>query len=333
MKKWLITIVALILIVGGGTTWYVTAKGKSQAITIINQTATVKKGTIESKVSGSGSLEPATDKDITVSESKTVDEILVSKNDTVKKGDELLSYTDGTELDAPADGTITSLSVYDGSRVNAGQTVAHLTNYQSLNTVIQVDELDIPEVKVGQSVNVTVNAFPDKTYTGKVTAIAKEGTVNNGVSTFDVTVHLTSSKNLKAGMTTTAEIITSKKDNVLYVPVDAVHKNGATSYVLVSEANSNNDVNDNVSGVKQVKVETGTHNDSYVEIKSGLQEGQVVQLPQIERSQSNSSSSDKQQMTPGGGGFGGGFGQGTFRNGGGNFGGRSGGQGGMGGNR
>ncbi|GGH88983.1 HlyD family secretion protein [Pullulanibacillus pueri] len=326
MKKWIIVIIALILVAGAGTTWYVT-KGESKEIVAINRTATVKKGTIETKVTGSGSLTPTTDKDITVTEGNTVDEVLVSNGDTVKKGEDILSYTDGTVLEAPAAGTISDLQVYEGSRINAGQVVAHLTNYSDLSTVISVDELDIPEVKVGQTVNITVNAYPDKKYTGTVKSVAKAGTVNNGVSTFDVTVRLKSSKNLKSGMTTTAEIITNKVDNVLYVPVDAIHKNGDSAYVLVPEQSSNataNGTDQSANGqaennnAKQVEVKTGAHNDNYIEIKSGLEEGQTVQLPQITMSQSGNSNGDQKQNQMGPGGFGGGnFGGGNF--GGGNF--------------
>ena len=319
MKKWIIIIIALILVVGGGTWYYQKGKAKQETTTVI-PTAQVQKGTLESKVSGSGNLVPATDEDIKVDETKTIDEVLVTANEKVAKGDELVTFTDGSDpIVAPAAGTITSISVYDGSRVNAGEVIAHLTNYQDLSTVIQVDELDIPEVKVGQTAEITVNAYPDEKYTGKVTSIANEGQVNNGVSSFDVTIHLTSSKNLKAGMTTTADIITNKKESALFVPVEAVHKTGDQSYVLVENAkqasasdsseqaqdSSNNYSRNGFMSVgdgngTRVEVKTGIHNDSYVEIVSGLSEGQVVELPAIVKGNNQSQNSGNgSQMGPG----------------------------------
>ncbi|GAA3330450.1 hypothetical protein GCM10020331_083060 [Ectobacillus funiculus] len=75
--------------------------------------------------------------------------------------------------------------------------VAHITNYNDLQVVVGVDELDISKVAVGQTATVAVSAFEDTDYTGTVTAVANEGTASNGVSTFDVTVHLDKSDNLK----------------------------------------------------------------------------------------------------------------------------------------
>jgi len=325
MKKWIIIAIVIILIAVGGTWIYQKGKAKQEVTTII-PTAQVQKGTLESKVSGSGSLVPTTDEDIKTDESKIIDEVLVDENQTVSKGDELVTFTDGTDLVAPAAGTITSVNVYSGSRVNPGQVIAHLTNYKDLSTVIKVDELDIPDVKVGQDVNIIVNAFPDNKYTGKVTSIAKEGTVSNGVSSFDVTVHLTSSKNLKPGMTTTADIITNKKENTLFVPVEAVHKIGNTSYVLVESSQQTTNRSASNRGTdtsyrrnrflsvgtgngKRVEVKTGIHNDSYVEILSGLSQGQVVELPAIVRgnnSQNSNGSQTGRRMF--GSGLGGGFG-------------------------
>lgn len=327
MKKWITAIIVIILLAGGGTWYYQKGKAKQVTSTTIIPTATVQKGTLESKVSGSGSLTPATDEDIKIDESKTVDEVLVTENETVKKGEELVTFTDGSDpLVAPANGTISSIAVYDGSRVNAGQVVAHLTNYADLNTVIQVDELDIPDIKVGQAVNITVNAYPNNQYTGKVKSIAEAGSITNGVSTFDVTVHLTNSKSLKAGMTTTAEIITNKKANTLFVPVEAVHKMGNQSYVLVEDSNTSQDqttssdqnnaanrrsqwmATGNGNG-KRVVVKTGIHNDSDVEIISGLSAGQVVELPAIVKGNNQNQMNSGSQMGAGmfGGNFGGGF--------------------------
>ncbi|WKB36254.1 efflux RND transporter periplasmic adaptor subunit [Terrilactibacillus sp. S3-3] len=264
---------------------------------------------------------------MTESESKVVDSVSVANDDVVNMGDTLVTFTDGTKLTAPSDGTISSLKVVAGSRVQAEQAILHITDYKHFNTVISVDELDIPKVKKDQKVNITVNAYRYKTYTGTVSKIADEGTVTNGVSSFDVTVHLTKSpSSLKAGMTTTADIITNKKSNVLYVPVDAIHKAGKQNFVYLANpgsANSSSAQGGTMRG-QSVIVKTGINNDSNIEIVSGLKAGQTVQLTPITRSSASSGSSNT------GGGYGtfrvgSGFGQG-MRNGGngGSFGGVSG---------
>jgi multidrug efflux pump subunit AcrA (membrane-fusion protein) len=333
MKKWVAIILVLVLVIGGGTYWYMGKKAKAkQASNIYIPTSVVQKGTLESDVSGSGSLTSAIDEDVTAAASETVYAINVSVGENVKKGQEILEYNNGTYLDAPDNGTVTSLSVYTNSQVRPGQAVAHITNYTNLDTVVSVDELDIPNVKIGQPVDVTVNAYPNSKFTGKVTKIADTGTDTNGVSSFDVTVHLDSSKNLKPGMTTSANIVTSKKANALYVPIGAIHKQGSTTYVLVDSGNSANQVsttsnNSNYGGMssrkqwrkmgastgnaQMVTVKTGLNNDTDIEILSGLKEGEVVQLPPIVRNSSTSSTTNGNGFGMyGGGGFGGGFGGG-----------------------
>lgn len=336
MKKlWILILVVVLAIGGGGAFWYFTRDKSSDNQTMI-PTTTVQKGTISTDVSGSGSLEPTVDKDVTIDSddaSKTLYSVSVSKNDKVEKGDKLLTFTDGTTLVAPKSGTLTSFTVYVGDRVNAGQTVAHLKSYDDLSTVLSIDELDIPKIKTGQSVSVVVAAYPKKTFSGKVTSIAKEGSDSNGTSSFDVTVHLSKSTGLKPGMTTTANIVLEKKTNVLYLPSGAVHQSGDGYYVYLSSSSSNsNSSGEETSGRfsnvettrgKQQTVTVGTHNDQYIEIKSGLQEGQTVQLNAITKSSGTSSSSSSQtQMMPsmnggGQGSFGGGTGGTRSGNGGG----------------
>lgn len=332
MKKWVAIILVLVLVIGGGTYWYMGKKAKAkQASNVYIPTAVVQKGPLESDVSGSGSLASAIDEDVTASISDSVYSIKVSEGQNVKKGQEILEYNNGTYLDAPDSGTVTSVSVYANSQVKPGQVVAHITNYTNLNTVVSVDELDIPNVKVGQPVDVTVNAYPNSKFTGKVTNIADTGTDTNGVSSFDVTVHLDSSKNLKPGMTTSANIVTSKKANTLYIPIGAIHKQGNTTYVLVDSGNSTNQgsTQSNTSNqggmggkrqwrgmgaatgnAQSVTVKTGINNDTDIEILSGLQEGETVQLPPIVRNSSTSTNSSGGNGFGmyGGGGFGGGYG-------------------------
>ena len=265
-----------------------------------------------------GVISPVTRGDNNVSDSLSggssliADTVSVKEGDVVKAGATLVTFTDGSILQSPVAGTITSLSVASGDSVQISETVAHITNYSSLQSTISVDELDITKVQVGQAVKITASAFEDETFEGKVTKVANEGTSSNGVSTFDVTVQITDPKNLKIGMSTEASITIENKENALYVPVEAVYKSGDEKYVLVPATSD-----DSTQSTKKVTVETGISNDTYVEITSGLAEGNTVQIPIV---QSSGNSSRGGMMMPGGG-FpgGGGFPSGDFggRNGGG----------------
>ncbi|MCM3571031.1 efflux RND transporter periplasmic adaptor subunit [Neobacillus mesonae] len=319
MKKW-IWIAAGIIIVGFiGFQWFNTKNSSAEAIQQV-RTAVVQKGKLEVKVSGSGTVESVTSEDIESDEdNKEIDEVLVSEGEKVKEGDELVTFMDGSDpITAPADGTITTVSVKDGDRVTKNQVVGHLTNYEDLQTVVPIDELDIPKVKKNQTASVTVNAYPDQTFTGKVTKVANEGSSENGTSTFDVTIHINQPKSLKVGMSTEASILTETKENALYVPVDAVHTNNNEKYVIAAAESTSNhsaDKDSKSSAMAQRKiVKTGIANEEYVEITEGVTEGESIQLPQL--AAGTSSSNQQRRMMQGMGGMGqmgGGMSSGGFK--------------------
>ncbi|MED3728440.1 efflux RND transporter periplasmic adaptor subunit [Priestia filamentosa] len=222
-----------------------------------------------------------------------VDTVNVKEGQTVNKGTTLMTFTDGSILQSPAKGTITSLAAGSGDSVQGSTTVAHITDYSSLETTISVDELDITNIEEGQSVEVTASAFPDEKFEGTVTEVASEGTSSNGVSTFDVTVQITDPKNLKVGMSTEASIEVESKQGALYIPVEAVYESGDEKYVLVPTSSS-----DSSQSAKKVTVETGISNDTSVEITKGLSEGDTVQIPKVSSNQT--SSQDEKAMMKGG---------------------------------
>jgi HlyD family secretion protein len=341
MKKWIFIVIG-ILIVGfaGYYFWGHKSNNSNQQTMIQNRTATVQKGKFEVTVSGTGTVQPVTSEDIVSPiTNNEVAEVLVSAGESVKSGESLITFTDGSDpITAPTDGVITTISVTPGARVQAGAVVAHLTNYNTLKTVASIDELDIPKVQVGQTATIKVSALPDQTFTGKVTAIANEGTSTNGVSSFNVDVSIDNPQNLKVGMSTEADILTASKDNALYVPLDAVHSMNGQKFVMLASNNSNPQQSQNQNrgqgqnwNANRVTVQTGLANSDYVEITQGLSEGQVVRLPNLAISNQTTATGGR-SMFGGVGGFGGmggnrGFGggnRGFGGNGGGNGGGRSG---------
>ncbi|EUJ52636.1 efflux RND transporter periplasmic adaptor subunit [Listeria fleischmannii] len=144
-------------------------------------------------------------------------------------------------------------------------------NYDELELNLQIDEIDIPQVKKGQEVSIDVTAFPDQTYKGKVESISEKGNVENNVAVFTVMVSLNDSKNLKAGMTVSGSILVSKKAHVLNIPIEAVQKNNKDEYyVLIPKKRKKTSKR---KKVKQV-IETGIRNDNIIEVKKGLKKGE-----------------------------------------------------------
>lgn len=276
MKKW-ISIGAVVILLAGGGLWFY--KGNQTAATTAEaqvMTSTVQKGNIEVQVSGSGTVASINSNDVTTSAGGEVDEVLVSVNDVVEAGTELVTFTDGSDpITAPHAGTITTLDVEAGSNLQNGQVVAHITDYVTLQTVISVDELDIASIKEGQAAKVTASAYPDEAFTGTVTKVSQEGTSTNGVSSFEVTVQFDDPKELLIGMSTEVSITTESKQNVLYVPIEAVKINGNEKYVTVQESATSEEEE---AVTSQQVVETGINDEQNIEIVSGLEEGQIVQL-------------------------------------------------------
>jgi multidrug efflux pump subunit AcrA (membrane-fusion protein) len=290
MKKWII-IAGSVLVVGFVGYQWDSSKLGIQTVSAQVRTAVVQKGTIDVNISGSGTVQAVTSEDIKTNfDNNEIDEVLVAVGETVKAGDELITFTDGSDpVTTPASGIITTISAAAGERVTNGQVVAHVTNYKELQTVVQIDELDISKIKKKQSVNLTLNAFPDQVFTGKVSAISEEGTSANGVSTFDVTIHIDKPDQLKVGMSTEARILTESKENILYVPLEAVYTSKNEKYAMINAQSTES----NASETEKKIVKTGLANEDNVEITNGLSEGDMVNLPQLAKASiSNNANAD-----------------------------------------
>ncbi len=146
--------------------------------------------------------------------------------------EKLLDY----KIYAPFDGTLTLNDIEQGNSIKQGDVLGSAANYDTMEFSINVDELDIAKIQVGQNAKVTIDALPETTdapLKGTVTKIAVEGTSTNGVSTYPVTIQIEKNKALKGSMNANAEIVVSEKSDVLYVPVDAIQKRNGKSYVRV----------------------------------------------------------------------------------------------------
>jgi multidrug efflux pump subunit AcrA (membrane-fusion protein) len=292
MKKWIL-IAGGVLVVGlVGYQW----KSSTLSTTSVSaqvRTAVVQKGKLDVYISGSGTVQAVTSEDIkTKFDNDEIDEVLVAVGEKVTEGDVLLTFTDGSDpVTAPANGVITTIAVSAGDSVKNEQVLAHVTNYNELQTVVLIDELDIAKIKKKQSVNLTINAFPDKVFTGKVSAISDNGASSNGVSTFDVTIHIDKPGELKVGMSAEARILTESKDDALYVPLDAVYTSNKEKYVMDTSTSSDS----NTTGNVKKTVQTGIANEDYVEITNGVSEGETVKLPQLAKASTSNNASGNTQ--------------------------------------
>lgn len=210
------------------------------------------------------------------------------------------SYENYT-ITAPISGTVITKNTKAGDKISTGGgsavTLAVIYDLSELTFEMSVDELDVHSVAVGQSVEITADAFEGETFSGKVTNISLASAYSNGVTNYPVTVTLDETKDLLPGMNVDGNIILAHADDVLVIPVDALMRSNRVYVKDTSVTESNGSV---PAGFRSVEVETGLMNDDYVEILSGLSEGDEVYVSQ-------SSQSSGMNMMPGGmgGGMGG----------------------------
>jgi HlyD family secretion protein len=130
---------------------------------------------------------------------------------------------DTTQLSAPFTGTITEIYLKPADRVTPGTTAIRIDNLSLLEVDVQVSEVDINRIEVGQEVTLSFDAILDEEYHGTVSEVARVGTVVQGVVQFNVTVVLTDAdEDVRPGMTAAVNIVVEQLDGVLLVPNRAV---------------------------------------------------------------------------------------------------------------
>ena len=187
--------------------------------------------------------------------------------------DAMNNYT----ITAPISGTIIEKDAKVGDAVKAGDTLCIVYDLSYLEMSINVDELQISSISVGQKVQITADAVPDKTYVGTVTRVSMKGASNGGTTTYPVTIRIDDTDGLRPGMNANAEIVVAQANNALVVPNAAVVRG---SYVLVtkdspSAANADTAM-EAPEGFVYVPVKTGVSDDDYTQIVSGIQEGDTI---------------------------------------------------------
>ena len=201
-------------------------------------------------------------------------------------------------ITAPISGTVVSKTAKAGDNIEGGSdsTLCVIYDLSYLEMTMDIDELDISQVEVGQEVQITVDAVEGQTYTGVVTEVSVAGTTSGGITTYPVTVRIDETDGLLPGMNVDAEIVISSTEDALAIPSAAVSRGNMV--LITADSPSAVDALDEEApeGYVYVEVETGVSDDSYIKILSGLQEGDTVAYLQT----ASSGSSDSSMMMGGG---------------------------------
>lgn len=176
---------------------------------------------------------------------------------------------EATQLIAPISGTVTSLDLNVGPQVGTSSviTISQLSQPYTLDAYL--DEADWSMAKVGNKVNVTFNLLPEHTFSGTVTLVYPELNPSFETSLVHIIVQLDQSisQDLPAGTGASVDVVGSEAKGVVVVSVDAIHKTEDGKYVVTVIQNG-----------EQVEreVEIGLQNDTYAEVKSGLEADEIV---------------------------------------------------------
>lgn len=205
-----------------------------------------------------------------------------------------LSYQKlSNKIIAPSAGTVSNLIIAPGtiispqssssSNASGTQQIGTITREQNnLQATVNLSEIDVTKVEVGQKVTITLDAFADKTFTGKVLLVNTNGSVSSGVTNYPTIIGFDNDPgNIYPNMGVNVEIITSIKNDVLLIPSSAVKTQNGQSLVQIMKDGQ----------VTSVNVEVGSSNDTQTEIVSGLNQGDVVVTSVINSSTNKSTNS------------------------------------------
>ena len=189
-------------------------------------------------------------------------------------------------------GVVASVSTQQGETVTSGSAAAQAPTFVTiidlsrLQVDAYVDETDIGKVRVGQEATFSVDAFPDKEFNGKVTAIYPKALIQQNVVTYDVVIAIENREGLlRPDMTTNTTITVAKREKVLAIPNQAVRREDGDRVVFVQEEDR----------LVRRSVKTGWKDKNFTEVLTGLKEGERVVVGELE----NGKAAAKGALPPG----------------------------------
>lgn len=281
--------------VSDGTSWWTPVELTIDGNTVLTAGMT---GTLSISPGGSlvqrpGTLAIAGERTVTAPIAAEIKDIQVREGDGIRAGEDLLTFTsasinslietqrlnldrarsklesavrgnDTLTLTSPIDGVVLELGAAAGDRLDRNGMLAVIADIDHVEIVIDIDELDIARLEIGQTAEVSVNALPGREFTGEITAIDLAGRVRESVTTYGVRIRVPNPEGvIRSGMTATASVVTGRRENVLVAPVEAVQTVGNRRVVQVL-----------VNGAVEMRpIRTGLVGPRTIEIVEGLSEG------------------------------------------------------------
>jgi HlyD family secretion protein len=200
-----------------------------------------------------------------------VQQTIQQKLDKIREKDlelsQLLATTGQSEVRAPMDGVIARWDQQPGAVIRPGEWMGYVFNTSDMSMWVQVDDIDVLMIKQGAPVKVTIDALPEEPFEGEVMQVATMGQDVNGVPQFGVDIRVKGGPKLRPGMQAHAYVDAGSASNVLLIPVEAIFEEDGSPKVEVLNKDGT---------TKVVSLKLGLMNDKVAEVKSGVNEGDLV---------------------------------------------------------
>ncbi|MDZ7838879.1 MAG: efflux RND transporter periplasmic adaptor subunit [Actinomycetota bacterium] len=178
---------------------------------------------------------------------------------------------DKNKVMAPFAGIVLAAPLSLGELASPGMSVISIIDKDYIISS-NINETDITKLKLGQEVTFTLDAYYGKQYKGKITDISPLSENLGGLVSFEIEVTPDQGQDLLYGLSANLTIVTAQATDVLLVPVGSVYEQDGKQYVDITED----------TRIEQVEVETGISDYEYIEIISGLEQGDVIITSRIE---------------------------------------------------
>ena len=235
-----------------------------------------------------------------------VERQMLSRDQLRRQLDDTREQISRLEIRAPISGVVAGFTLREGALAQDGQQVCTIIQTDRAKVLLAVDELDIAAIFPGQSAQLKLDAIPGKTYAATVDRVLPIGARSGDMTTYDVVLYLDAQDNMLPYMSVSGDILVAEVKDTLLAPVTALQAVGNDRYVLIAptaadldgvtagrqrSANSgfmmmmgqgnNSDITLLQSAAPQLmrRVETGLASGEFVEILSGVREGEEVVLP------------------------------------------------------
>lgn len=192
---------------------------------------------------------------------------------------EVLSKLNQTVITSPIDGTVIGKPLPAGQMVAQGVTnptvILTVADMSQMQIEAQIDQTDIGKVAVGQKVSFTVDAYPDKKFTGTIANVSKKAVTQQNVIYYTATIDVKDAQDLlNPSMVARVTVSIGESKGTLLIPLAAVKSDKNGKYVVVIKADGKSE---------NIAVTTGVLGEDNIEIKSGLNEGDTVVIAQIKQ--------------------------------------------------